>query len=167
MSMRKFCLIAIVVVAVFALTPSVARAQGAAKQGPDVVRDSDLEKDSLHNLEVAWQYFKLKKAYVAALQRCEEIIAGNPTFSKIDKVLYIAGESNLYLSEGKGKQKPSLYKRTGANPQSSTLTPEEFRNEARDYLSQLVNEYPDSKFREEALEDLKSLGGPKSKESKQ
>jgi outer membrane protein assembly factor BamD (BamD/ComL family) len=166
MTMRKFCLVAIVVVAVFALTPSVARAQGAAKQGPDVVRDSDLEKDSLHNLEVAWQYFKLKKAYVAALQRCEEIIAGNPTFSKIDKALFIAGESNLYLSEGKGKQKASLYVRHEGNDKH-TLTPEEFRNEARDYLSQLVNEYPDSKFREEALEDLKSLGGPKPKENKQ
>jgi outer membrane protein assembly factor BamD (BamD/ComL family) len=47
------------------------------------------------------------------------------------------------------------------------LTPEQFRNEARDYLSQLVNEYPDSQFRAEALEDLKSLGGPKPKESKQ
>ncbi len=164
--MRKCCLIVIAVVAVIALAPSVARAQGAAKQGPDVVRDSDLEKDSLHNLEVAWQYFKLKKAYVAALQRCEEIIAGNPTFSKIDKALFIAGESNLYLSEGKGKQKASLYVRHEGS-EKRTLTPEQFRSEARDYLSQLVNEYPDSKFREEALEDLKSLGGPKPKDSKQ
>ncbi len=82
-------------------------------------------------------------------------------------MLYIAGKSTLYLSEGKGKQKPSLYKRTGANLQSANLTPEEFRSEARDYLSHLVNEYPDSKFREEALADLTSLGGPKPKESKQ
>lgn len=164
--MRKFYLIAIVFVAVFALAPAIARAQGAAKQGPEVMRDSDLEKDSLHNLEVAWGYFKLKKAYVAALQRCEEIIAGNPTFSKIDKALFIAGESNLYLSEGKGKQKASLYvRREGGKP--STLTSDQFRSEARDYLSQLVNEYPDSQFRAEALEDLKSLGGPKPKESKQ
>src|SRR6266851_1507248 len=166
MTMRKLCLIAIVVVTIFALVPSVARAQGAAKQGPEVMRDSDLEKDSLHNLEVAWQYFKLKKAYVAALQRCEEIIAGNPTFSKIDKALFIAGESNLYLSEGRGKQKASLYVRHEGN-EKRTLTREEFRNEARDYLSQLVNGYPDSKFRDEALEDLKSLGGPKAKEGKQ
>lgn len=164
--MRKFCLLAIVSMAVLALAPSVARAQGAAKQGPEVMRDSDLEKDSLHNLEVAWQYFKLKKAYVAALQRCEEIIAGNPTFSKIDKALFIAGESNLYLSEGKGKQKASLYvRREGGKPY--TLTSDQFRSEARDYLSQLVNEYPDSQFRTEALEDLKPLGGPKPKETKQ
>lgn len=164
--MKKLSLIAIVFTAVLALAPSVARAQGAAKQGPEVMRDSDLEKDSLHNLEVAWNYFKLKKAYVAALQRCEEIIAGNPTFSKIDKALFIAGESNLYLSESKGKQKPSLYVRHEGT-EKRTLTPEQFRSEARDYLSQLVNEYPDSKFRDEALADLNALGGPKPKESKQ
>src|SRR5204863_262876 len=86
-------------------------------------------------LETARLYFNLKKAYVASLQRCEEIIAGNPTFSKIDEVLYIAGKSNLFLSEGKGKQSPTLYKRGGANLQSSTLTSDEFRDEARSYLS--------------------------------
>src|SRR2546428_13431439 len=89
-------------------------AQGAAKNGPDptTIRDPELEKDSLHNLEVARQYFKLRKAYVAALQRCEEIIAGNPNFSKIDEALFIAGESNLFLWQGKGKQKTSLYVRS-------------------------------------------------------
>jgi outer membrane protein assembly factor BamD (BamD/ComL family) len=165
--MKKLCLIAIVGLALTAFAPLVARAQGGVKQGPDVTRDPEMEKDSLHSLEAARLYFKLRKAYVASLQRCEEIIAGNPAFSRIDEVLYIAGKSTLYLSEGKGKQKPSLYKRTGANLQSANLTPEEFRSEARDYLSHLVNEYPDSKFREEALADLTSLGGPKPKESKQ
>src|SRR5260370_17124209 len=125
MTMRKFYLIAIIFWAVFALAPAVARAQGAAKQGPEVMRDSDLEKDSLHNLEVAWQYFKLKKAYVAALQRCEEIIAGNPTFSKIDNALSIAGQTNLYLSTGNGKQKASLSTRHDGSEKRS-LTREEF-----------------------------------------
>ncbi|HKR00994.1 MAG TPA: hypothetical protein VJT09_09990, partial [Pyrinomonadaceae bacterium] len=80
-----------------------ARAQ--ASRGPDssTLRDSDLEKDSLHNLEVARQYFKLKKAYVASLKRVEEIIAGNPNFARIDETLYIAGMSNLYLSQNRGK----------------------------------------------------------------
>ncbi len=164
--MKKSCLIlAILIVALMLAAPST-RAQSGAKQGPEVVRDPDMEKDSLHNLEVAWQYFKLRKAYVAALQRCEEIIAGNPTFSKIDKALFIAGESNLYLSQGKGKQKPSLYVRHDGN-EKRTLTAEEFRNDARDYLSQLVNGYPNSKFKDEAMQDLASLGGPKPKEGKQ
>ncbi|HEY8188855.1 MAG TPA: hypothetical protein VIF64_22500, partial [Pyrinomonadaceae bacterium] len=81
--------------------------QGKAKTGPDpsLIRDSDLEKDSRHNLEVARHYFKLKKAYLAALRRCEEIDAGNPNFAKMDEVLFIAGESSLRLAETGGKQK--------------------------------------------------------------
>jgi len=152
MKMKKVSLIAICLL-VLSVAPLPARAQGNAKQGPDVVRDADLEKDSLHNLEVARHYFKLKKAYVAALQRCEEIIAGNPVFSKIDEVLYMAGESSLRLAENKGKQ-------------ASKVTSDKLREDARDYLSQLVNGYPDSSFRKQAEEDLKGLGGPKPKESK-
>ena len=92
-----------------------------------------MEKDSLHNLTVARHYFKLKKAYVAAIKRCEEIDAGNPTFAKMDEVLYIAGMSSLRLAESKGKQK-------------STKTPDELRLDARVYLSRLVAGYPNSSF---------------------
>ena len=125
-------------------------AQGNVKTGPDAstVRDSELEKDSLHNLEVARHYFKLKKAYVAALKRCEEIDASNPTFAKLDEVLFIAGESYLRLAENKGKQE---YK---------DKTPEEMRVEARAYLSRLVNDHPQSTFAKQARLDLESLGGP-------
>ncbi len=151
--MKKFYLVAICLL-VFSAAAPLARAQGNAKQGPDVVRDPDLEKDSLHNLEVARHYFKLRKAYIAALQRCEEIIAGNPTFSKIDEVLFMAGESSLRLAENRGKQ-------------ASKTASDKLREDGRDYLSQLVNGYPDSKFKDTALEDLKPLGGPKPKESKQ
>src|SRR5258708_40312600 len=106
--MKKFCLPVICLLALFVAAP-LARAQGNAKQGPDIVRDPDLEKDSLHNLEVARQAFKLRKAYVGALQRCEEVLAGNPSFSKIDEVLFIAGHSSLNLADGKGKQEPKQY----------------------------------------------------------
>jgi len=165
--MRKVNLILVCLVTLFVAAPAV-RPQGKVKQGSDVVRDPDLEKDSQHNLEVARFYFsRLRKAYVSALQRSEEIIAGNPAFSRIDEALFIAGESNLLLADGKGKQKASLYKRAGANSQAATPTPDEFRAEARAYLTQLVDNYPDSKFRTEALEDLKLLGGAKPKESKQ
>lgn len=164
--MKKFLVTTVIALALFVLAPAAAWAQTGAKRGPDVVRDADMEKDSLHNLEVAREYFKLRKAYVAALQRCEEIIAGNVTFSKIDEALYIAGKSELYLSQGKGKQKPSMYVRHEGN-EKRTLTPEEFRAEARAYLSQLIDGYPDSKFKSEAVEDLKALGGPKPKDSKQ
>jgi hypothetical protein len=125
-----------------------AQAQGTAGRGPDAatIRDADLEKDSLHNLEVARQYFKLKKAYVASLKRVEEIIAGNPNFAKIDETLYIAGMSNLYLSQNRGKQ-------------TSKLPQEKHREEARNYLSQLVNEHPDSSYAKQALDNLRDLGG--------
>ena len=151
--MKKFCLITLIALALFVVAPAAARAQGNAKQGPEVARDPDMEKDSLHNLEVARQYFKLRKAYKASLARCEEIIAGNPTFSRIDEVLLIAGQSSLRLSENKGKQ-------------SVKTTTDKLREDARDYLSILVNSYPDSRFKDEALQALKDLGGPKAKDGK-
>jgi len=133
-----------------------AMAQGKPALGPDpsTVRDADLEKDSFHNLEVARQYFKLKKAYFAALKRCEEIVAGNPNFAKIDEALYMAGMSSLYLSQNKGKQKLAQIR------EQDRLTPEKYREDARNYLSQLVNEHPDSSFAKQAQDALRDLGGP-------
>src|SRR5713226_825105 len=156
--MKKFSLIAICLLVLSVAAP-VARAQGNAKQGPDVVRDPDLERDSLHNLEVARFYFsRLRKAYVSSLQRCEEIDAGNPTFSKIDEVLFIAGESSLRLARGEGKQNPSQYV-VHNGTEKKTLKPEEFLDKAREYFSRLVSEHPDSSFRKQAEDDLKELGG--------
>ena len=155
----------IVLVFAFVVCVPAVCAQGGAKNGPDpsTIRDPDLEKDSLHNLEVARNYFKLKKAYVAALKRSEEIIAGNPNFSKIEEVLFIAGESSLSLAEKKGKQSPSLYVSYDGNTKH-TLTSEQFREMGRDYLTRLVNDYPQSNFRKQAEEDLSVLGEPKPKE---
>src|SRR6266700_1197952 len=109
--MNRTLLLLLVLAFAFVLSAPAAYAQGAAKNGPDpsTIRDPDLEKDSLHNLEVARLYFKLRKAYVAAIKRCEEIIAGNPNFARIEEVLFIAGESSLSLAEMKGKQRTSLY----------------------------------------------------------
>jgi outer membrane protein assembly factor BamD (BamD/ComL family) len=164
--MKKQTMMMLMLLAVLLFIPSIAQAQGGgAKNGPDVVRDPDVEKEALHNLEVARQYFKLRKAYVASLQRCEEVLAGSPMFSKIDEVLFIAGSSSLNLADAKGKQKPDQYV-IHEGDKKSTLTSQEFRDKARDYLSQLVNDYPQSKFKDEALEDLKVLGGAKPKESK-
>ena len=106
--MKKFSITVAALAFLLCIAASVC-AQGGAKQGPQIARDTDLEKDSLHNLEVARHYFKTRKAYVAALQRCEEILAANPAFSKIDEVLFMAGESSLHLADGKGKQEASLY----------------------------------------------------------
>ena len=142
--------------ALFAAVPST-HAQGV-RSGPDpsTLRDPDLERDSLHNLEVAKNYFKLKKAYVAALKRCEEIIAGNPNFAKIDEVLLMAGQSSLWLAEKKGKQSPDLYV-IFENGEKRTLTPEQFREMGHNYLNKLVTDFPNSSYAKEAREELSAL----------
>ena len=142
--------------ALFVSAPSI-HAQGV-RSGPDpsTFRDPDLERDSLHNLEVAKNYFRLKKAYVAALKRCEEIIAGNPNFSKIEEVLLMAGQSSVWLSEGKGKQNANLYV-TFDGGEKKTLTAEQFREMGREYLTKLVKEYPNGEFSKQAQDELSRL----------
>jgi Outer membrane lipoprotein len=140
-----------------ALSAPATYAQGV-KSGPDpsTLRDPDLEKDSYHNLEVAKNYFKLKKAYVAALKRCEEIIAGNPNFAKIDEVLLMAGQSSLWLADKKGKQSPDLYVSFDGG-EKRTLTSQQFREMGRDYLKKLVADYPNSQYAKQAQEELRAL----------
>ena len=138
-----------------------AYAQGV-KTGPDpsTLRDPDLERDSYHNLEVARNYFKLKKAYVAALKRCEEIIAGNPNFARIEEVLLMAGQSSLWLADNKGKQHRDLYISFDGG-EKRTLTPEQFREMGRDYLKKLIADYPNGAFAKQAQDELRLLEAPK------
>ncbi len=161
---NKFWPMFVVILLVMISAPAL-YAQGGVRSGPDpsTLRDPDLEKDSLHNFEVARNYFKLKKAYVAALKRCEEIIAGNPNFAKIEEVLLMAGQSSLSLADNKGKQRPNLYVSFEGGAKK-TLTPEEFREMGRDYLTRLVNDYPNGPFSKEAAEELSALGPPKPKQ---
>jgi len=151
--MKRGFLWTMVIVTLFVAAP-MTRAQGV-RQGPDpsTLRDPDLERDSLHNLEVARNYFKLKKAYVASLKRCEEIIAGNPNFAKIEEVLLMAGQSSLWLAEKKGKQSPDLYV-IFEDGKKRTLTSEQFREMGRDYLNKLIKDHPDSPYAKEAREEL-------------
>ena len=140
----------------------VSFAQGGVKGGPDpsTLRDPDLERDSYHNLEVARNYFKLKKAYVAALKRCEEIIAGNPNFAKIEEVLLMAGQSSLWLSQNKGKQRPEQYV-SFEGGEKRTLTSQQFREMGVDYLKKLIADHPDGPYAKQAQEELSALGTPK------
>jgi outer membrane protein assembly factor BamD (BamD/ComL family) len=155
----------VVVVMVLAAT-SAGRAQnGTVASGPDpsTVKDIESEKSAKHELDVARHYFKNKKAYFAAFKRCEELAAGYPEFSRLDEVLYIAGMSSLYLSEGKGKQLPPK----GTPEKAQEFAPENLRAEARDYLSRLVSGFPQSDFRKDAEEALRRLGDANPKEAKQ
>lgn len=151
-----FCL-TFVLLLVFCVSGPAAFGQGV-KSGPDpsTLRDPDLERDSLHNLEVAKNYFKLRKAYVAALKRCEEIIAGNPNFARIEEVLLMAGQSSLWLSQNKGKQSPNLYV-TFDGGEKKTLTSVQFREMGVGYLRKLVTDYPNSPYAKQAQEELSTL----------
>jgi hypothetical protein len=153
--------ILLVLLALLIIAPA-SYAQGGVKSGPDpsTLRDPDLERDSYHNLEVARNYFKLKKAYVAALKRCEEIIAGNPNFAKIEEVLLMAGQSSLWLSQSKGKQRPDQYV-SFEGGEKRTLTSEQFREMGVDYLKKLINDYPNGQYAKQAQEELRALETPK------
>src|SRR5688572_2891899 len=96
-------LIVLMSVLTIALTTSAQR-----NVAPAIDRDPVMEADAKHNLDVAWQSYKLKKAYKGVIMRFEETYAAYPTFSKIDEFLYLAGMSSWYLSENKGKQKVDL-----------------------------------------------------------
>src|SRR5258705_3618066 len=164
--MKRLLLPIVTLATVLSICASASFAQGRAKIGPDpaTIRDAELEKDSLHNLEVARHYFKQKKAYLAALKRCEEIDAGNPNFAKMDEVLFIAGESSLRLAETGGRQKTKIVMPDAMLAKDKQdlkyKTPEELRVDARVYLSRLVAQYPNSTFRSQAETDLQALGGP-------
>src|SRR5215216_6896150 len=160
--MKRIILSAGGAVLALALAAPAALAQtGTVAIGPDAaaVRDVESEKAAKHELEVARHYFKNKKAYYAAFKRCEELAAGYPEFYKIDEVLYIAGMSSLYLSEGKGKQKPP----DSTPEKKDEFSPENMRETARDYLTRVVNDFPKSDYRKEAQEALARLGEAKPK----
>lgn len=117
---------------------------------PAIDRDPIMEADAKHNLEVAWNYYSLKKAYKATLMRFEETFAAYPDFSKIDEFLFIGGMSSYYLSEGKGKQPVDLKN----EKDKEKYTPEKLRESAKMYLTMLVDKYPDSKYVAEAKKTL-------------
>ena len=155
--MKRFLLTVCGVALAVGLGASGARAQsGTVAVGPDpaAVKDVESEKSAKHELEVARHYFKNKKAYYAAFKRCEELAAGYPEFYRLDEVLYIAGMSSLYLSEGKGKQKPPA----STPEKADEFSPENLRATAREYLTRVVEDFPQSSFRKDAQEALARLG---------
>jgi outer membrane protein assembly factor BamD (BamD/ComL family) len=122
---------------------------------PEIDRDPVLENDAKHNLEVSWQYFKLKKAYKAVILRFEETYAAYPDFSKIDEFLYLAGMSSMYLSDGKGKQK--LDYKTMSEDDKKKFAPEKLREDAINYFSIIKDKYPTSQYIGETEKNLKLL----------
>jgi outer membrane protein assembly factor BamD (BamD/ComL family) len=120
---------------------------------PAIDRDPILEQDAKHNLEVARQAFLLKKAYKGVLMRFEETYAAYPTFSGIEEFLYLAGMSSYYLSEGKGKQKVDMK----SDREKERFAPGKLREDAKAYLSTLLEKNPQTKYRDDAEKTLKLL----------
>ncbi|MEZ5306482.1 MAG: outer membrane protein assembly factor BamD [Pyrinomonadaceae bacterium] len=150
--MKKLILIALVLFSI----PGYAFSQTGDSDKDTISIDAFLEGDARHNLEVAWQYFKTKKAYKAVVYRTEETIAAHPRFTKMDEVLYLAGMSSLYLSQGKGKQKIELDKLSEEDKER--FAPDVLLANAKEYLQKLVADFPESKYKskaEKALKDLK------------
>jgi outer membrane protein assembly factor BamD (BamD/ComL family) len=149
--MKRVLLACCLISFAFGVTAGAAQAQEkpkSAEQELDAnpLTEALLEVDAKKNLKAAQLYFT-RKAYVGALQRCEETIAVYQRFKKFDEVLYIAGMSSLRLSRKEGKQPP-------------TLAVEKYVVLARQYLTQLVSEHPKSSFRKRAEEELRSIGEP-------
>src|SRR5215203_818162 len=120
---------------------------------PAIDRDPILESDAKHNLEVARQAFLLKKAYKGVLMRFEETYAAYPTFSGIEEFLYMAGMSSYYLSQNKGKQKIDLK----SDKEKEKFAPTKLREDAKAYLSTLIEKNPETKYRDDAEKTLKLL----------
>ena len=120
---------------------------------PAIDRDPLLEQDAKHNLDVAWQAFRLKKAYKGVLMRFEETFAAYPEFSKMEEFLYLAGMSSYYLSENKGKQKVDLK----SEKEKEKFAPAKLREDAVAYLSMMLEKNPQSQYRDEAKKTLELL----------
>mgnify|MGYP003390079501 CR=1 FL=1 len=115
--------------------------------------DPILEADAKHNLDVARQAFRLKKAYKGVLMRFEETYAAYPDFSNIEEFLYLAGMSSYYLSQNKGKQKVNLK----SEKEKDKFAPEKLREDAVAYLSLLIEKNPQSQYKGEAEKVIAEL----------
>ncbi len=116
--------------------------------------DPILEADATHNLDVARQAFgPARKAYKQVLLRFEETYAAYPDFSKIDEFLYLAGMSSYYLSKNEGRQKVNLK----VEKERERFNPERLREDAVAYLSLMLKQNPESKYKDEAQQIVKEL----------
>jgi outer membrane protein assembly factor BamD (BamD/ComL family) len=164
--MKKYLLTVCALALFVSFAAKSAHAQsGTVASGPDssVLKDIEAEKSAMHELKVARHYFHNKKAYYASFKRADELIAGYPEFSKLDEALYIAAMSSIFLSEGKGKQQAPK----SPPEKAQEFSPEALRSNAREYLSRIVKNYPQSDFLKEAEAALSQLdGGAQTKEEK-
>jgi tetratricopeptide (TPR) repeat protein len=114
--------------------------QGVGRGSIAAPRDPELEKQSIHSLEVARYYFKRKpskgdkesaeRLSKGVESRLLEIIDLNPNFSRMDEVYSLLGE---------------VYRREGDH------------DKQQEYLTKLIKEFPDSQFAKDAKQELDGL----------
>lgn len=125
------------------------------EQEPANPIDIILAEDAAHNLSVARFSFKTRKAYKAVLMRFEETFAAYPQFSEMDEFLYYAGMSSFYLSENKGRQKIDYD--TLSDEEKEKYAPERLRANAIAYFGMIIEQFPESKYKDKAEDALKDL----------
>jgi outer membrane protein assembly factor BamD (BamD/ComL family) len=128
-------------------------ASASAQRNVTPAVDPILEADAKHNLDVARQAFRLKKAYKGVLMRFEETYAAYPEFSNIEEFLYLAGMSSFYLSKNQGKQKVNLK----SDREKNKYAPEKLREDAVAYLSLLIEKNPQTQYKDEAEKVIAEL----------
>lgn len=133
----------------------ISEPENKTKDVKPITIETLLEQDAKHNLNVSWQYFKLKKAYRAVLVRMEETIAAHPTFSQMDEVLYLSGMSSYYLANARGRQKIDISKIPEEDREK--YAPEKLKESAVGYLGELIESHPDSKYAKKAKKTMKKL----------
>ena len=120
---------------------SVSSVYAQVNRGPVAPkRDPLMEKESMHHLDVAWQYFKKKqdkenkevneRRAKAIADRLLEVLDTHPSFSKIDEVNYLLGEVYNRLND---------------------------KDKAIHYLGVVIKESPDSKYFNDAKKRLAEL----------
>lgn len=152
--MNTFFRLSLIVIATLLLMTS-----GFAQRNVTPQVDPILEADAKHNLDVARQAYRLKKAYKGVLMRFEETYAAYPEFSNIEEFLYLAGMSSYYLSKNQGRQKVNLK----LEREREKFAPEKLRENAVAYLSLLLEKNPQTQFKDEAekvLAELKAASPP-------
>jgi tetratricopeptide (TPR) repeat protein len=114
-----------------------AAAMASGQQSPargkiEAPRDAEMEVTAKHSLEVARYYLTRRKAYQGALDRLQEIIQTYPEFSKIDEVIYLAGEADVKL--GRTDDASKMYQKLIKESPDSELV-----KKARERLDELKN----------------------------
>lgn len=159
--MKKALLFLSFLVFTFAFSADIKAQDSSDSDDPkataQMIQDKVFEEDAQHNLNVAKQYFKLKKAYKGVIMRFEETFVAYPQFTKMDEFLYIAGMSSYYLSENKGRQKIDLKDEA----EKEKYAPEKLKENAVAYFGIIKEQFPNSEFKDDAEKMLKKINAAK------